>query len=691
MPLSQSARQIRLKTALGEDVLAFKSMRMSEGLSRLFEMHFEFYSDSPSISFDDVLGHNLTVALDTQFGPEERFFNGYVTRFAFAGSHGRRYVYQAVASPWTWFLTRAETCRIFHGQDAQAILTKIFGDHNFTDFEFKLSRSYPTYEYCVQYRESDFNFISRIMEREGIYYYFEHENGRHRMVITDSRAGHTTSPGYETMEYFARDAFSEGGRRECVFGWRPESSVLPTSVVLRDYDFTKPRADLSSNGAIARRHAVADLEIYEYPGLYRDAADGEAYAKTRIEELQARHSVVQAEGNVRAIKSGRVFSLVMHPVRTFNSEYLVTSAVHVLTADDYESGADSEETYRCSFTALDTKEVFRPPRLARKPVISGPQTAVVVGKEGEEIDPDEHGRVRVRFHWEREAAPHAFSCWTRVSQSWAGTNWGGMSIPRIGQEVIVEFEEGDPDRPLITGRVYNAMQKPPYELPAMSHYTTFRTNTLKGAGFNELRFDDTAGAEGIFVHAQFDMDRRVLHDSRDIVLNDQHEIVEKKEYREIREDRHETVKADSLLTIGDTYHVKVGADMLATVGANLVGVAGQQVHFKAGSTAVFEASQGLTLKVGGSFVTINPSGVHISGPIVNINSGGSALAGLGTRAETAVPPKEALGQSGGAMDEPGPPRKRTPTPQELDSHPVSAALLRAAKSGAPFCQICGPR
>lgn len=688
MSLSQPNRQIRLKTALSEDMLAFKSMRMTEGMSQLYEMQIEMYSDEDDIDFDKVLGHNLTVALDTQFGPSERFFNGYVTRFAFAGSHGRRFVYQCVASPWTWFLTRAENCRIFHNQDAKSIVESIFGDYEASNFKFDLSKSYPKYEYCVQYRETDFNFISRLLEREGIYYYFEHENGEHQMVLTDGRAGHKAEPGYAKLEYFARDEHGRGGRREGVYGWRPERMVQATRVEINDFDFKKSRTKLNTEAEISQKHGVAELEVYDYPGLYREVSDGDAYAQTRIEELQARQYTVQAEGNARGVKSGRIFDLTAHPVAKYRTEYFITSALHVITGDDYESGGEAEETYRCAFMALDTSVVFRPPRLARKPVITGPQTAIVVGTKGEEIDPDKFGRVRVRFHWEREAAPNAFSPWVRVSQTWAGAEWGGMSIPRIGQEVIVEFEEGDPDRPIITGRVYNAQQMPPYELPADARYTTFRTNTLKGSGFNELRFDDTAGAEGIFVHAQFDYDRRVLNDSRDIVLNEQHEIVEKNEFREVRENRHETVTMDSHLTVNDSHHVKVASDQFTSTGGNMIGVASGQIHLKAGQVAVVEAPQGITLKCGGSFVTIDPSGVHIKGPIVNINSGGAALSGLGTKAKQAELPDEAKTETGGKKDPLGRARAHTPTPMELDSHPVAAALLRAAKGGKIACEIC---
>ncbi|MEL6478029.1 MAG: type VI secretion system tip protein TssI/VgrG [Pseudomonadota bacterium] len=677
-----------MKTALGLDVLAFKSLRMSEGLSRLFEMQLEFYSDDGNIAFDDVLGHNLTVALDRNHAAE-RYFNAYVTSFGFAGSRGRRYIYRAVASPWTWFLTRTENCRIFHEQKVDEILRTIFSENGFSDFEIKLSKSYPTYEYCVQYRETDFNFISRLMEREGIYYFYEHLDGAHKMVIVDGKAHHEPEPGYATYEYFARDQYSER-RREGVFGWRPQHAIQPTNVVLQDYDFKKPAVDLTTDAAIARQHGAAGSEVYDAPGLYREIADGKAYAKTRIEELQARHAVVQADANLRGIKSGRLFTLKAHPVQANNIEYLVTSAHHELTADDYESGGEAAETYLCSFSALTTKEVFRPARLARKPVVPGPQTAFVVGKEGEEIDPDEHGRVKVRFHWERDSAPNAFSCWVRVSQAWAGNGWGAMSIPRIGQEVIVEFEEGDPDRPIITGRVYNSTQKNPYDPPANRNYTTFKTNTVKGSGFNEMRFDDTAGAEGIFFHAQFDWDRRVLNDSRDIVLNDQHEIVENNEFRHIKAEKHDTVDSDAYLKVGDTQHIQTGADFLLKSEGNIVEISGGDLHLKAGGKMVLEAPGGITLKCGGAFVTINSSGVHIQGtPNVNVNSGGPSLSGPGTAAAPASEPDEAKNETGGEADPRAAARDHTPTPLELDSHSVASALLAAAMAGKPFASICG--
>ena len=667
--VQQAHRQIRVNTPLPTDALVFKSMSMREQLGRLFEMRLEFYSDDPNVDFDKVLGHPICVELDHQDG-KTRYFDAYVTKFGFGGSHGRRYVYTATANPWLWFLTRTENCRIFHEHTVEDIVRKVFGENGMTDFEFRLTKAYPNYEYCVQYCETDFNFVSRMLEREGIYYFFEHDNGSHKMILTDAQSEHEPEDGYDQYEYFARDDFS-AKRREGVFGWHPRRQVEATQVALQDYDFKKPAVDLGSDSSISRKHGFAEMEVYHYPGVYTELDDGTNYAKTRIEELQARHETVQADSNLRGVKTGRNFSLIMHPVQAFNTEYLVTGASYELIADDYESGGQETETFLCTFSAIKTEEVFRPARLSVKPRIPGPQTAVVVGKEGEEIDPDEHGRVWVHFHWEREGSP---SLPVRVSQLWAGNGWGGMFIPRIGQEVIVEFEDGDPDRPIITGRVYNGVQKNPYDPPANRNISSIRTNSVKGKGFNELRFDDTAGEEEIFIRAQYNMETRVLHDAKRIVMNDEHEIIEQEERREIRAERHETVDHDVYVTHKDNQHLDIGTNFLIKTGADTVLTATGKIHLKSSNQVVIEAPSGITIKSGGSFVTVNPGGVHIQGPVVNVNSGGPSYSGPGTAPAQAKIPEEAKEQTGGKVD----PR--------LSS--VASALLAAAKSRKPFCAIC---
>ena len=457
-------------------------------------MEFEFYSDDGQVPHDTVLGHMVSVELD-RTGGAPRYFTGYISRFGFAGSHGRRYVYHATAVPWLWILTQTQDCRIFHNKTVKDIVAEVFSSNENWVFEWKLTHDYPIYEYTVQYRETDFNFVSRLLEREGIYYYFTHELGQHKLVLTDAQSEHAPEPGYERFEYFARDDHSVR-RRECVFGWLPQQTVQPGVVVLQDFDFKKPGVDLTSSRGIARQHGLPDKEIYDYPGLYNHAGQGRAYAGTRIEELQARQSTVRAESNLRGVETGRTFELFSHPVAEYNHEYLITSASYHLVSDDYETSDEESETFRCTFTALQTDEAFRPARNTPKPLIAGPQTAIVVGDD--EIDCDRYGRILVRFHWDRA---NAFSMRCRVSQNWAGNGWGGMVIPRVGMEVVVEFLEGDPDQPLVTGCVYNGRNAVPYGLPENKTRSTFKTDTHNGTGYNELRFEDKNGRRRDF-HAR---------------------------------------------------------------------------------------------------------------------------------------------------------------------------------------------
>lgn len=683
--IKQSGRQVRLKTVLPNDHLTVKSVSISDEISSPFEMHLLMYSDDPEISFEDMLGHNLTVALDRPRGGE-RFFNAYVSRFGFAGSEGRRYLYRAVGVPWIWFLTQTENCRIFHRQAAIDIVKQIFDDHGFMDYRDETSGSHPEYEYCVQYRESDFNFVSRLLEREGIFYYFVHENGRHTLVLADDVAALDSENGYSKINLFARDDFSQR-RREGIFAWRPTGQIKPTRFVTTDYDFTKPRTDLMAEATLARNHAASDLEVYRYPGVYTERGDGQTYAEARIGELQSSHEVCTGDGNTRGLRSGTVFTLNDHPVVAFNRRYLVVSVTHEITSERTESGGGENETYQCTFAAVPDSAPYRPAFRAHKPLISGPQTAIVVNDtEGEEIEPDEFGRVKVSFPWEREGTS---SCWVRVSQGWAGADWGAMSIPRAGQEVVVEFIDGDPDRPLITGRVYNAKSMPPYDPKTHRTVTTFKTNSSKGGGgFNELRFDDKKGKENVFVHAQKDFDLRTRNVRREAVGVEVHTEIGKKEFREVGEEQHETVGHHLYLKVGQDVHRDAGMNVYEAAGMDYVLNAGMSAHIKAGTTAVIEASAGLTLKVGGSFITLNPGGVSISGPMVKINSGGSALSGPGTKPEEPEPPKKAKAAEPGEISPADRARSQQPTQDALDSHPVSAALLSAASSGAPFCAMC---
>ncbi len=687
--VAQKHRPYRVKTALSEDHLSFHSMRITESLSTTYDMEVELLSSDPDIDFDSVLGHNLTVGVNRPRGGE-RYFNGYVSSFGSAGVRSRMFVYRATVSPWLWFLKQTENCMIFHEETAVSIAEKIFGAHGFADFRFDVQGSPPTYEYCVQYRESDFNFISRLFEKEGLYYFFEHENGKHTLVVTDSMDTHQPDSGYEKIPMVMDDSASRTFR-EGIFSWRSRQQIRATEVTLQDYNFTTPRAEMLVSQSIARGHAASDLKLYQYPGEYRETGVGGQYAKLRVEEQQASFEVVQADTSAHGIRAGYRFELEEHPVASVNSDYLVISSHIECHAGTYVSGEGGEPEFSCSFMAMPMTGIHRPARVTPKPMIYGPQTAVVTNRtQGEEIEPvDKYGRVTVSFEWEREGT---LSCPVRVSQTVAGAGWGGMNIPRHGQEVIVEFEDGNPDRPIITGRVYNEKSEYPYNPLDKPTVTTLKTNSSKGGGgFNELRFDDKKGEENIFIHAEKSMDTRVKETRRTYIGVNDHQIVRNDQFLEVLENKNETVGAEMRLQVKDDLSVEstdgatyVKSDKHIVLHSNM-----GDIELKAaGGKVVLDAAMGLTISCGGSFVTLSPAGVDIKGPMVKINSGGSKNTGPGEQVVEPDPPAVAKDDEAGEISPPPRGRNYTPTRTELDSHPVAASLLNAADSGAPFCKVC---
>jgi len=684
--VAQKHRPYRVKTALSEDHLSFHSMRITETLSATFQMDVELLSNDPGIDFDSVLGHNITVGVNRPRGGE-RFFNGYVTSFGFAGVQGRMFLYRATVSPWLWLLKQTENCMIFHQESAVTIAERIFGAHGFADFRFDVQGSPPTYEYCVQYRESDFNFLSRLFEKEGLYYFFEHENGKHTLVVTDSMDMHQPDSGYETIPMVMDDDYSRR-QREGIFSWRTRQQIRATEVTLQDYNFTAPRAEMVVSESIARGHAASDLKLYQYPGEYKETGEGAVYAKLRVEEQQASFEIAQGDTNAHGIRTGYRFGLEKHPIAAANTDYLVTSSHIECRAGGFTSGSGDDPEYSCAFMAMPMSGIHRPARVTPKPMIYGPQTAVVTNRTGgEEIEPvDKYGRVTVSFEWEREGT---LSCPVRVSQAVAGAGWGMMNIPRDGQEVIVEFEDGNPDRPIITGRVYNEKSEFPYNPLEKPTVTTLKTNSSKGGGgFNELRFDDKKGEENIFTHAEKTMDTRVKELRQTYIGVDDHQIVGRDQFLLVEENRHEFVGAEYRVQAGENISFTGGDAAFFKLGGNFAADAGGHVHMKAGGKAVIEAPGGVTLKCGGSFITVNSGGVYIKGPTVNVNSGGSALSGPGEQAAKPEEPNEALDETAGEISPPARARAHQPTPTELDAHPVAVSLLNAAQSGAPFCKVC---
>jgi type VI secretion system secreted protein VgrG len=568
---TQSNRFIGVTSPLGDDVLLFRRMTARESLGRLFEIELELLSSVEDVKIEDVLGQNMTVRLEIQDG-SDRYLNGFCSEFSQSGRLGRYAVYQAILRPWLWFLTRTADCRIFQEVTVPDIIKEVFREHGFSDFEESLSNSYRTWEYCVQYRETDFNFVSRLMEQEGIYYFFKHEDGKHMLVLADSYSAHDLIPAYEKVPYYPP---SENVEREedCITDWYLRKTVKTGNYVLESFDFKKPKAELVANSSISRKHARADFEMFDYPGEYVQKSDGDQYVRARLEELQAEHERVQGEADTRGFAAGGLFELVNYSREDQNREYLLVSVTHTATVSDYESGtggADSE--YSCSFEAQESKTPFRTPRTTRKPFVQGPQTAIVVGPSGEEIHTDEYGRVKVQFHWDRYGkADENASCWVRVSQVWAGKQWGAMHIPRMGHEVIVDFLEGDPDQPIVTGRVYNADNMPPYGLPDNKTQSGLKSRSSKEGtpdNFNEIRFEDKKGGEEMYIHAEKNQTIVVENDKSESVGHDNTESIGNDETIEVGNNRAKTVGVNQSEAIGSNKTIDVGANHSETIGAN---------------------------------------------------------------------------------------------------------------------------
>ncbi len=559
MPLSQRDRTLAVKTPLGEDALLLRSMTANERISALFDYGLDLSSEDIDIAPSDLLGKPATVSLRLMDG-SKRWFNGWINRFSHVGFDGADALYKATLVPWLWFLSRTADCRIFQEQTVPDIVKSIFREHGFTDFEERLSGSYRQWVYCVQYRETDLSFVSRLLEHEGIYYFFEHQDGKHHLILADSYSAHSTIAGYEEVPYYPPDADSLR-ERDHINTWSIEQQVRPGAFANTSFDFTAPRKNLLATRSSPKPHELADYEVFDYPGNYVEAGDSETYARVRLEEAQAIHEIAKARGTARGLAAGALFSLTGHRREDQNREYLILSADYRLRSDEFGSFESNppEPVFASGLTVMDAQVPYRPARETPKPIVQGPQTAIVVGAAGEEIWTDEYGRVKIQFHWDRYGKQDEnSSCWVRVSHPWAGKGWGAVAIPRIGQEVIIDFLEGDPDRPIITGRVYNGDCMPPFGLPSGAVVSGIKSNTHKGSGYNEISMNDTAGQEQVTTHAQFDMNTTVEHDQATTVHNNRTD--------QIDVDDSETVGSNQAITIGSNQTITIGGNRDETVG-----------------------------------------------------------------------------------------------------------------------------
>ena len=626
--MSGQNRKVSVTTSLGEGELVFHQLIGSEEMGRLFEFDVELIRDyeKGSVDASQLLGKGMTVKLDMVSGGT-RYLNGVVSQFKHTGLQSRFITYRAVLRPWLWLLTLTNDCKIFQNKSVDDIIKDVFADYSFADVKFQLSDSYETLDYCVQYRESDFDFISRLMEHNSIYYYFVHSDGKHQMVITDSNNSHQTVSGYEDIP-FCQNNDTNIRERDHIYEWIEEYQVRTGKYELNDFDFEAPSSDLTTKSFDTGKHLHDELEVYDYPGKYTATAEGTKLTDNRSDESQTDYALIRGQGNAMGLQPGMEFMLKDFYFSEQNVNHYIVSASYMIEGDQFVSDfSGTNDVFQCQFTAINSKQQFAPERMTAKPIIAGTQTAIVVGKSGEEIWTDKYGRVKVQFHWDREGKDDEEStCWMRVSHPMAGKNWGWISLPRIGQEVVVSFMEGDPDRPLITGRVYNAEQMPPYDLPANQTQSGIKTRSSKEGtadNFNEIRFEDKKGEEELYIHAEKDCNR-VVENSDTLTVgyddDDAPNCDEGNQTIKIYNDRTETIeKGNETLTIETGNRVESidkGNDTLT------IKMGDRDTKINAGKDTL-EAMQSIEMKVGANSIKIDQSGITIKGIMIKVQ--GSAM------------------------------------------------------------------
>ena len=668
----QTDRALTINTPLGPDVLLVLALKGSEGISQLFCFDLELAAEnSASVPFDKLLGQTIGIELELP-DHTKRYFNGIAARVE-QGARGERLTkYRIEMVPAVWLLTRNRQSRIFQQKTVPDIIKQVLSGFNFS---MEVMGTFEPRDYCTQYRETDFDFISRLMEEEGIYYYFKHTADGHKMVIANTPQSHADLPQLPKITF--EEELGLRGEEDVIFKWTKSQELRSGKVTLWDHCFELPHQHLAAQKTVQDSVQVGrgqvklkvgnndSLELYDWPGGYAQRFDGidkgggeqpsdvqkifqdnQRTAGIRMEEETAHALRFQGASYCRQLVSGHKFELQDH--YSDNGKYVLAEVRHEATQPlETTESAGEAFRYQNSFTCTPVGVPYRPPRRTLRPTVKGSQTAVVVGPSGEEIFTDKYGRVKVQFHWDREGQSDAnSSCWVRVSTQWAGKQWGIISIPRIGHEVVVDFLEGDPDQPIIVGSVYNADQMPPWGLPDNKTVSGIRTRSTKGASndmLNEIRFEDKKDSELLFIQAQKDMHLRVKNDRLELVDRDRELTVTRDKMEKVGRDSHGETARDTIMKIGRDHHLEIaGKEAVKISGSRSLAVSGdvieqfqsnhssevtQNLYLKA-MQIVIEASVGLTLKVGGNFITIDPSGVAISGtPMVQINSAGSALSG----------------------------------------------------------------
>ena len=684
----------------GREILVV-GFEASEGISMPYRVELELASEE-EVSFDDVIGREGFLRILGE--DSDRYFHGIIARFVQTGGSGRFFRYQALLVPSIWLLGFEKDCRIFQNKTVQQIVSQVLQDRGIPGdrYEFRLQGEYQPREYCVQYRETDLDFISRLLECEGIFYFFEHSEEGHVLVFGDTTVNYQPIEGDSEVPYRSVEEMVE--EEEFVRSFVLSRQIRSGKVSLRDFNFQRPSMDLTVQ---EQAESFRDLEVYDYPGGYTEGERGRRLAQLRLQESMSFMDQAEGEGVCVRFTSGFTFRLTDHEQDEFNQEYLIVNIFHKgsqpQVLEERASGGLGYSYYN-SFSCIPSSVTFRPQARTPKPVVRGIQTALVVGPEGEEIYTDRYGRVKVQFHWDREGGlDEQSSCWVRVSQNWAGGGYGYFCLPRVGQEVIVDFLEGDPDRPVITGRLYNADHLPPYTLPEKKTISTIKSKTYKGEGANEIRFEDQSGKEQLFIHAQKDLDIRVLGDHK-VTVDNEHHLLVKKASKVKLGSLSLTVGGDQAMKVGGQRSVTVEKDVLESFKQNHKQEVGNEQYLKA-QKVIIEAGLEITIKAAGGFIKIDPAGVTIQGNLVMINSGGApgVPSIVATPALPASPVETETTRSG--SDTTYSPRSRRPTPspqpaqlsepvtispeEEQEEHEVAPSITRARWERTPV--KCGDK
>ncbi len=614
---------------------------------------YRFVIDIVSESFDltsDLFLEKAGVLTLVDDGLDNRLIHGEVIQFQQQG-HGDRFAnYRLVLAPKCLFMVFNENYRIFQDKSVPTILKQVLGGAGISGYnvKFALSSNYPKRNYCVQYGETDLAFVERLMSEEGMFYFFDHYLDHHCMVISDKNAVFGSIQGTSSIPFHAKTGMAQPA--DSIYSYIHRESISNHSVMLGDYTPNNPQLALSHHA-----NPKGELEDYRFPGNFRVPAEGKRYAQIQLEATCV--NAVTGKGQTQCVRlnPGHLFDMKQHLTQSFNRKYLLTKIKHDGTQpQSLEEGASNRGTeYQATFETMPNDTPFRVP-MNEKPTAYDHQTALVVGPAGEEIYTDNMGRVKVQFHWDREGQMNEkSSCWIRVAQGFAGNGYGSVVLPRIGQEVIVAFERGDPDKPVITGSAYNAANPVPESLPFNKTRTVFRSNSSPGGGgHNELRIDDKKGKEQVYLHAEKDMDLRIKNDLKQHIQKDQHHIITKQHNENIGKDKHLNVSGNSNLEVGDSLSIKVGKDLHIKSGNNHIQQA-QQTHLKAATKLVVDGGMSLTVKGGGGTLFLSPAGVSITGPIVRINSGGGGGGAQSASPQAPAKPEPPVNDKPGNVAKPG--------------------------------------